>query len=225
MLVLVDTYNVLHVVGVLPPEHAGIDSGGLARLIGRSRYAREKVVLVCDGTPPPDADRRDVPCTKHVYSGPRWSADDAIAKLIERSTARGSILVVSSDNEVTRNARRFKARVIDSPKFLRQLVEDVDSINDRSRGSIAPPPRNQRGSTDDWIQRFQVDPDTLDLPAAESPKPRSADPREQASDEESTRPARKPLEDVETLDEIDLDQLERLDLSDWLDEPPPGERR
>ncbi|MBC24529.1 MAG: hypothetical protein CMJ32_11540 [Phycisphaerae bacterium] len=225
MLVLVDTYNVLHVVGVLPPDHAGIDSGGLARLIGRSRYAQEKVVLVCDGTPPPDADRRDVPCTRHVYSGPRWTADDAIAKLIERSTARGSILVVSSDNEVIRNAKRSKARVIDSPKFLRQLVEDVESINDQSRGSIAPPPRNQRGSTDDWIQSFQVDPDTLDLPAAEPPKPRSADPREQPPAEQPTRPARRPLEDVEKLEEIDLEELERLDLSDWLDGPPPGEQR
>ena len=38
MLIIVDTYNVLHVVGVLPPEIAGVDTAGLIELLARSRY-------------------------------------------------------------------------------------------------------------------------------------------------------------------------------------------
>ena len=51
MHVLVDAYNVLHVVGVLPPEHAGIDLEELADLIAASRYGGHPVLLVCDADP------------------------------------------------------------------------------------------------------------------------------------------------------------------------------
>ncbi len=46
---LVDTYNVLHVTGVLPPELAGLEPMGLAELIARSRYRAREARLVCDG--------------------------------------------------------------------------------------------------------------------------------------------------------------------------------
>ena len=43
---LVDAYNVLHVVGVLPPDLAGIDLEELAILITNSRFRGEEAVLV-----------------------------------------------------------------------------------------------------------------------------------------------------------------------------------
>ena len=51
---LVDAYNVLHVVGVLPPELAGIDLEELAALLEGSRFGREEVLLICDGIPKPN---------------------------------------------------------------------------------------------------------------------------------------------------------------------------
>lgn len=51
-MLLVDTYNVLHVTGVLPAELAGLEPGGLAALIARSRYRSRGARLICDGTRP-----------------------------------------------------------------------------------------------------------------------------------------------------------------------------
>ena len=41
MPLLIDAYNVLHVVGVLPPDLAGIDLEELAILIAKSRFRGE----------------------------------------------------------------------------------------------------------------------------------------------------------------------------------------
>ncbi|HMN97297.1 MAG TPA: NYN domain-containing protein [Phycisphaerales bacterium] len=52
MPLIVDTYNVLHVTGVLPPALAGLDVDRLAVLIAQSRYRWETTWLVCDGARP-----------------------------------------------------------------------------------------------------------------------------------------------------------------------------
>jgi hypothetical protein len=122
---IVDTYNVLHVVGVLPPEEAGIDLPGLIRLIQHSRYRDERVELICDGTP-----REDVPPGKRRativrYSGPSRKADDVIAKMIRSSSIPKRLTIVSSDNEVIRVARKRRCRILASEVFLRQLANDV----------------------------------------------------------------------------------------------------
>ena len=51
---LVDTWNVLHQMGVLPPDLAGLGVGELASLLSKGRWNRDRISLVCDGTPPPD---------------------------------------------------------------------------------------------------------------------------------------------------------------------------
>lgn len=51
-MLIVDAYNVLHVTGVLPPELAGLEIEELADLALASRWGRQRIVLVCDGTDP-----------------------------------------------------------------------------------------------------------------------------------------------------------------------------
>jgi hypothetical protein len=79
-MLLIDAFNVLHVTGVLPPHLAGLDVQGLVRLIGISRYARRKLLLVCDGAPPRQhaarAAHSDDP--RIIYAGTRLKADDLI---------------------------------------------------------------------------------------------------------------------------------------------------
>ncbi|MHC4948798.1 MAG: NYN domain-containing protein [Planctomycetota bacterium] len=125
MPLVVDTYNVLHVTGILPPDLAGIGVEGLADLLGRSRYDREPTVLVCDGTArgKPRAGLRGR--VEVRYAGPGRTADEVIARLVERSTAPRRLTVVSSDRAVARSARRRRCRVLTSEAFLRQLAADA----------------------------------------------------------------------------------------------------
>ena len=62
MSLIVDTYNVTHVVGILPPDLAGIDTLGLIRLLANSRFQREQitsfVMVSLMKTPPPVASVR-----------------------------------------------------------------------------------------------------------------------------------------------------------------------
>lgn len=142
MPVLVDTYNVLHVTGVLDPEHAGPDVSDLARLIAGSRFGDDAVVLVCDGV------RRDtvgdLPGSVSVrYSGGGITADDVIIAEIKASTAPRRLTIVSSDNEIRREARRRGCRSIKSETFLQQLQSDAGPA---ARPGPAPPARPPEGS-------------------------------------------------------------------------------
>jgi hypothetical protein len=167
MPLIVDTYNVLHVVGVLPPEEAGIDLPGLIRLIQHSRYRDERVELICDGSP-----REDVPPGKRRatvvrYSGPTRLADDVIMQMIRASTIPKRLTVVSLDHQVIRAARRRRCRVLASDVFLRQLANDVrvPTLNQ----PIAPPPNTVTSSeVKTWQKYFDIDDATVESLEAEA---------------------------------------------------------
>jgi hypothetical protein len=168
VVVIVDAYNVLHTTGVLPPDLAGLEVDGLAHLIADSRHARDRVVLVCDGTgggrtahsPSRHAGpggrgamSRGATGTPHqgsavhiLYAGPGREADAAMETIIDRegrSGGRGGgnkrrMLVVSSDRRLRTAARRVRARWISSEGFLAQLAADARAGRRKHRG---PSPR------------------------------------------------------------------------------------
>jgi hypothetical protein len=152
-MLLIDVYNVLHVTGILPPDIAGLEVGDLAKLIRGSRYAREEVILVCDGTGGGAANfgidrkrnaggsgvkrnRRGREGRKGtaavVYAGPGMEAD-SIMEMMLRGGGRfgnasagryGKSTVVSSDRRVRFAAKKANARSLASEEFLQQLVDD-----------------------------------------------------------------------------------------------------
>jgi predicted RNA-binding protein with PIN domain len=132
-MLIVDTYNVLHVVGVLPPEIAGIDTADLIGLIGRSRYRGRRVMLICDGVPPPGAPRGRTGSISVHYAGSGTTADDRIAAIIRRSSAPRRLTIVSSDRAILREGRRRRSATVDSAEFLRHLADD------HRRAGPAPP--------------------------------------------------------------------------------------
>jgi hypothetical protein len=139
MPILIDTYNVLHVVGVLPPELAGIDVLGLMDLIGTSRYRSEPAILVCDGSPPPAGPPPAAGPIELRYAGGGTTADDLIASLVEASSDPRRLLVVSSDRAVLRSGRRRRCRTLSSEAFLRHLAADrLDAVDQET--VAAPPP-------------------------------------------------------------------------------------
>lgn len=182
-MLIVDTYNVLHVTGVLPPRLAGIGVPGLVRLIASSRFAPRRITLVCDGGPSNGVSGLRMHTVHILYAGSHIEADDVIETLIERYHRGNSLDVVSSDKRIRKAARRRGARSIASEKFLAQLVHD-ESAPPARRGSIL---REQVPldpySVERWCREFGVPP----------PEARSGiSSRSLADETQATRPGQKP---------------------------------
>lgn len=166
-MLLVDTYNVLHTAGVLPPHLAGIEVDGLARLLARSRYAPRRKILVCDGQPrsaalldsgKPLVSRAVLHGSQVLYAGSGRSADDLIERLLESDPAPRRLLVVSTDRRIRRAASRRGADSIPSSLLLEHLAAD----DARPPKTLDPP----------WVHEIPLDPfavrhwmDEIDLDA------------------------------------------------------------
>ncbi|MCC6427899.1 MAG: NYN domain-containing protein [Phycisphaerales bacterium] len=187
-MLLIDAYNVLLVPGVLPPRLAGLELDGLIRLLGISRYARQRIVLVCDGEPRgfrPDfvsstarvvassaGEARSSPTRKPadlrvVYAGSDRDADSVIEDMLERDSAARRWTVVSGDRRIQRAAARARASSLSSEAFLRQLAFDES----RPLPTLDPTLRDRiplgRSDVEDWMREFQIE-------AGEAPALRAA---------------------------------------------------
>lgn len=153
---LIDTYNVLHVTGILPPDLAGVDAQGLARLIARSRYASRDAALICDGQAPPDAPSA-VDGVRLVYAGAGADADSLIDSLVREDSAPRSLTVVSSDRRVQASGRRRRAVVLSAEQFLRNLAADAHRPDAPTKGGAKPPAPLAPGLIHDWLVEFGYD--------------------------------------------------------------------
>ena len=157
MELLVDTWNVLHQTGILPPESAGNGIKGLIRLIGSSRWSKDRTTLVCDGTPSdscPTGARVSV-----VFTGPHRTADDEIMHRVANSSAKRSITVVTSDREIIRSIKAAGSQHLGSAAFLQMLVDDHDTP--KSKKLHRPTGLSEQGAAE-WRERFGLDDDAVD---------------------------------------------------------------
>ena len=166
MKLLIDTCNVLHRTGVLPPEMAGIDEESLASLIRGSRYRNHKSVMVCDGNARSLSGGlrgRSKGLIQFKFSGQTQSADTLILELVNRSNSPKRLIVVSSDREIQVLARRRRCRIIDSDRFLATLATDHASGRFEERSARREDPLPD-GEVEEWLTQFGVDEATAALP-------------------------------------------------------------
>jgi predicted RNA-binding protein with PIN domain len=172
-MLLVDTYNVLHITGVLSPDLAGLDAGDLAALIGTSRYADRTVKLICDGGRPGESPHQAG--IEFVFAGPGREADELIERIIRTNSAPKRLLVVSSDRRVIAAARRRRAAILSSERFLAQLALD----RERPRRSRLPAFVHEipldRYSVASWMREFGLDAGDLERTHARPSGPRKPD--------------------------------------------------
>ena len=157
MELLIDTWNVLHQTGILPPESAGIGRRGLIRLIGSSRWSRGRTTLVCDGTPSdpcPTGARIEI-----VFTGPHRTADEEIMQRVAASSARRSILVVTNDREIIRSIKAAGAQHLGSAVFLQILVDDHNFPHSKK---TQKPTGLSEGDVLAWKERFGLDEDAIE---------------------------------------------------------------
>jgi len=166
---IIDTYNALHVTGVLPPELAVGDPEGLAALIAGSRFGGDAVWLICDGVP-----RGAARVGRIVIegAGPGKSADDHIAAFLDRSSAPRRITVVTSDRAIQRKARSRGADWMKSEEFLAMLADDARRIKPAKPAARKPDPRrsvplNER-EVAGWMTLFEINAEQAAIQAAPS---------------------------------------------------------
>jgi len=126
-MILVDTYNLLHAIEGLGPEAANLDVRSLGKLISTSRYAGSQCRLVCDGNRGTNGPIADAPNVQAVYAGAGKDADSLIEHFIATSSSARRMLVVSSDRRIQRAAEKSRAKWLDSPSFLSQILKDDSS--------------------------------------------------------------------------------------------------
>lgn len=172
MRLIIDTYNVLHTVGVLPEDLAGIDLPGLIALIRRSRYRAQRVDLVCDGrgpridpgagVPGAGAGAPGVPGVAVHYSGAVREADDVIIDMVGHISYPRQVVVVSSDRRIAQAARRRRCGTLTAAKFLHRLALDrrrpAREIHPRPRGPL------RADEVDEWIREFDLKDHELTAP-------------------------------------------------------------
>lgn len=234
MPLIIDTYNVLHTVGILPPELAGIEIEGLVTLLSTSRYAGERITLVCDGNPG-DAHRKVEDRGMAIslrFAGHGKPADDLISQLVNLSSAPRRVAVVSSDHAVQRSARRRKCLILTSEEFLEHLATDARlARGDRLlRAAPAKPPGAMtERQVDGWLKVFQIDDDTAAissgeaLPTREMKDQKEADPAPVTSIDAHEQ--QQPREDDDLSCEQDVADSEAAEDESQPLEAPPRDRR
>ena len=155
MPVLIDCYNVLHTT--MPPALAGMEENALCRMMARSVWRGQRIVIVCDGSVKPSTPSESpVEGVELIYSGKTRSADDVILEMIESDTAPRRLVVVSSDRELQKAARRRRARVLTSDEFIHILATPLPpGANTVGRHASAPLDKAQ---VDRWLKQFGFDP-------------------------------------------------------------------
>jgi len=176
---VIDTFNVLHVTGVLPPELAGPDAVQLAGLIRLSRWARTDVRLVCDGgggrlvLPKELAKGSEI---RLVFAGHGPDAADIMIEgIINADSAPRSLLVVSSDHRVLAAARKRRCSVLTSEQFLGRLADDA-SVHHQSPDAGETPGTVDPKTLTMWMRLFGFEPSEGAKRRAEAPPPVEVDP-------------------------------------------------
>lgn len=245
MPLLVDAYNVLHVVGVLPPDLAGIDLEELSILISGSRFGSEETVLVCDGVPKPHSVEETGRI--HVrFAGPGVTADELIVRMVAGSSAPRRLTVVTSDREIAVKARRRRASIISSEAFLEAVAADRRDrpSNDQAASVPASSDAMPRRQVEAWLELFGIDETLLDVDPGSEARSVAASTGEDANGPVRDRPdatappspapasdsAESPrILDAEHLDELRAEDVDALDMDRLLGDagefpasPPPS---
>jgi len=172
MPLLVDCYNVLYTS--MPVNLAGLDEVGLCWRLSRSGWCGSRITVVCDGVVKPHGPvRSPVDDVDLVYSGRDRTADDVIKAMIDDESAPRRLVVVSSDRQIQKAARRRRCRVLGSVEFIHRLARFDGGKNraapSTTEGNITAPLDEREVSH--WLKQFGVDPSRRIGPLDRSSQP------------------------------------------------------
>jgi uncharacterized protein len=147
MPILIDGYNLMYVAGIVGQ---GFGPGGLQRsrlallnFLAASIEPRElsHTTVVFDAHDAPPGLPRVVEHRGITvrFAAKQETADELIAELIQAASAPRRLVVVSSDHEVQRAARRRRAKAIDSDVWYAELIRSRRQRDEASADGPARP--------------------------------------------------------------------------------------
>lgn len=117
----------------------------LARFVA---VRRAKVQVVFDGAPDADfPDGRRYKSVQIMYARPGSDADTRIKALVDKSSYKRDLVVISSDRDLSSYVSRRGARVMSSDRFKSILGDSI------TRGP-SKPGDNESVDLDDWLDYF-----------------------------------------------------------------------
>lgn len=158
MPVLIDGNNLLYAALDADPERPPSRTT-LCLLLGRwAQKTGEIISIVFDGPAPPEplAQQTAAKGVRVTYGGGE-TADDVIEQMIADDSAARRLVVVSTDGEVARAARRYGAKPIRSDEFWASVRREL------ARRATAPlePPEKSLGlggdETERWLREMGLD--------------------------------------------------------------------
>jgi predicted RNA-binding protein with PIN domain len=156
MPILIDGNNLLFAARDEDPERP-IGRSKLCEILGRWACRRgQKVHVVFDGPAPTAglAEQIGDPSIAVDYSGSGVSADARLRDILEGDSAARRLLVVSSDREIVRAAKRRRACPVASDEFWNMVQRD---LSQPERESLEPPEKRRGlgpGVGEDWLREL-----------------------------------------------------------------------
>lgn len=153
MPLIVDCYNILH--HTMPPSMAGLDEGGLCRMLARSVWAGSAMSVVCDGGPKQSLARESpVEGVELIYPGRGKSADAWIMDKVQSDNAPRRLTIATSDREIQKAAKRRGCKVITAEELIR-VLSIQGGLKNAARGKPAGP--LSADEVDRWLRTFGVE--------------------------------------------------------------------
>lgn len=196
---LIDGYNLLNAVGIIP---RGVGPGTLERSrlallnflaesLDEAEVARTTVVFDAGG----DAPRGLPRVVEHRgitvrFASQYENADALIEELIRAESAPRRLTVVSSDHRVQRAARRRRARAVDSDAWYAEIVRRRRGRRKATPGPAKPNVPLLEEQVARWLERFGGESyleSVVEEAEADEASPHQEPPTEESPSDESAR--------------------------------------
>lgn len=133
-------------------------------------------MVVCDGVCKPlGPSVSPVAEVELIYSGRGRSADQVIQEMVEADSAPRRLLVVSSDREIQKAARRRRAKVLASAELIRVLASPPPPMTESKPGSRVGNATLSAAEVKRWLEQFGFDPKVEEDSPDEAPWPPKVD--------------------------------------------------
>ena len=157
---IIDGYNVLHRIETFRIQMVQSLEKGRSALITRvsafqARH-RADVTVVFDGDHLSGVQPSAAGLVRIQYSRSPRKADDVIKRLIDQSSHKSDMTVVSSDMEVMHYAKASGCRTLSSEQFFSMLSAKAKQDNDPDLGKKGDP-QLSRSEINGWIDLFNSD--------------------------------------------------------------------
>ncbi|MBN1272112.1 MAG: NYN domain-containing protein [Candidatus Aminicenantes bacterium] len=111
-----------------------------ARLALFQKQKRSKVILIFDGPPDANLERRYLPRPKFVlrFPEPGDDADEIIKEMIDKQTDTRRFFVVSSDREIKEYARAHRAKILSCEAFAKEMKKTLKEYRNTHKNDKKP---------------------------------------------------------------------------------------